>query len=400
MVQETMSTPIPTYSGACISNVVGAIAISLAKNRDGDRWPSPDRIYSKLDSSASEMDLDASDWFPKAIQSANQTVLFVVDGLGSHQLERYAKDLPNFSRLLGTTISSVAPTTTATALTSIASGLSPIQHGIVGYRMRLEPGIILNSLTWTGRNAPEGFSPDPRTVVTNEPFFGLDASIVSKSAYANTGFTRAYLGDSKSIGFRFPSTMIAEVGGLLAEGAPFVYCYYEGLDSVAHEYGFGGYYEAELRVVDYFLGLLIDLLPSGASLVLTADHGQVEVVGPPIVLDSGIDKYVTQMSGEGRFRWLHLQPGSLQRCQEKASELYGDLAWVLTKQEVIESGLFGHFDSSRASVLGRLGDLALVSREPVAFYDPTDAGPMELICRHGSLTKEEMDVPLIGLLAT
>ena len=43
----------------------------------------------------------------------------------------------------------------------------------------------------------------------------------------------------------------------------------------------------------------------------------------------------------------------------------------------------------------RLGDVALVAREPIAFEDPNDTGPFELQGRHGSLTSAEVMVPLL-----
>jgi hypothetical protein len=51
------------------------------------------------------------------------------------------------------------------------------------------------------------------------------------------------------------------------------------------------------------------------------------------------------------------------------------------------------------AVRSRLGDVALVAFEPVSFHDPEDSGPFELICRHGSLTSAEVNVPLVGASA-
>ena len=63
---------------------------------------------------------------------------------------------------------------------------------------------------------------------------------------------------------------------LLAGGEPFVYAYYDGIDKVAHEYGLGEHYDAELAAVDRLVADVLAVLPAGAVLLVTADHGQVD----------------------------------------------------------------------------------------------------------------------------
>jgi hypothetical protein len=69
------------------------------------------------------------------------------------------------------------------------------------------------------------------------------------------------------------------------------------------------------------------------------------------------------------------------------------VAWVVSRDQVVDEGWFGPKVSDAARA--RLGDVALVAREPVAFHDPDDSGPYELVGRHGSLTSAEMLVPLL-----
>ncbi len=56
-----------------------------------------------------------------------------------------------------------------------------------------------------------------------------------------------------------------------------MYCYYGGIDKIAHERGFGPYYDAELRTADRLVGDLIDAVGPGTAVLVTADHGQVHV---------------------------------------------------------------------------------------------------------------------------
>jgi predicted AlkP superfamily pyrophosphatase or phosphodiesterase len=184
------------------------------------------------------------------------------------------------------------------------------------------------------------------------------------------------------------------VAELLAQGDRLVYAYYSGVDTIAHEQGFGAYYDAELATTDDLVRQVIDVLPAGAVVVVTADHGQIEVGDRIIVPPAELLNLLTLQSGEGRFRWLHAKPGAAAAVLEMAQERFGSSTWVVSAEQVLDEGWMGR--SMRPAVRSRLGDVALVPHEPIAFFDPDDSGPFELICRHGSLTSAEMRVPLLA----
>jgi len=87
-------------------------------------------------------------------------------------------------------------------------------------------------------------------------------------------------------------------------------------------------------------------------------------------------------------------PGAEKDLTQMAKETFKDSAWVMSKKETIDAGLFGPIVSE--TVRRRLGDVALIAREKVGFTDPAEKMPFQLITRHGSLTKEEMHVPLLS----
>ena len=101
----------------------------------------------------------------------------------------------------------------------------------------------------------------------------------------------------------------------------------------------------------------------------------------------------SMQSGEGRFRWLHARAGRARALWEAASEHHGADAWILTRDEVVSGQWLGPVVTEAA--LARLGDVAVVARTDIAFHDPLDTGPYELVGRHGSLTSAEMLVPLL-----
>lgn len=357
---------LPDYGGACITNVIPALL--------GQSGTTPD-------------------WLPdEAI--ADQVVLLVLDGLGWEQLQQNRESVPYLASLAGRPVSSVAPTTTAAALTSISTGLTPGEHGLVGYRMSVD-GTVLNVLRWhaDGRDARAVLP--PHEIQHAPAFLGQRPMVVTRAEFVETGFTQAHMDGVRFCGYRMPSTLVFETARLLREGEPFVYAYYEGLDKVAHEYGLGAQYKAELVAIECMIRYLVEALPSGASLVITADHGQVEVGNNVIDLRPEVLSHVSHQSGEGRFRWLHARPGRARALLDVARSNHEDNAWVVSKDETIEEGWFGPVVTDAAR--SRLGDVALVARNDVAFVDPADTGPFNLVGRHGSLTSAEMLVPLLAV---
>jgi predicted AlkP superfamily pyrophosphatase or phosphodiesterase len=191
-----------------------------------------------------------------------------------------------------------------------------------------------------------------------------------------------------------PSTLVTRVRQLLAADEPFVYAYYDGIDKVAHEHGIGDAYDDELVAADRLVAAILDVLPAGAVLVVTSDHGQVDVGDKVVAISADILGLTFMISGEGRFRWLHARPGMQDRLAETARDLYSGQAWVRERDAAVAENWFGGALSSDAAT--RLGDVVLAPFEPVAFLDPGDVGEVKLRSRHGSLTTAEMLVPLLA----
>ncbi len=335
------------------------------------------------------------DWFPPVVREAERAVLLVLDGLGWDQFEANRHLLPTLSSMTGRSIHTVAPTTTATALTSITTGLTPAEHGLIGYRMVLG-GDIVNVLRWAVGNQLVRRSHPPRDAQPYEPFLGHAVPVVSPAELQSSAFSEAHLRGCSPHGWRAASSISVEAAALLDAGERFVYCYYGGVDKIAHERGFGPYYDAELRVADRLVGDLIEAVGPGTAVLITADHGQVHVADRVVVPSAAMLAGVSLQSGEGRFRWLHTQPGALDAVVEAATEEVGAVAWVVTRDQMLDEHWFG--PTMAPVVRARIGDVALVAREPVSFHDPADSGPFELICRHGSLTSAEVNVPLLAVL--
>ena len=329
---------------------------------------------------------------PEDVVGARQVVLLVVDGLGWHQLNERLDLVPTLSAGKGGAITTVAPSTTVTALTSISTGLAPGEHGMMGYRMDLGKRAV-QMLRWADDRGDVRELFPPLTVQPTPPFLGASVPILSKAELEGTAFTEAHLRGGKPQGWRVASSIPVRIGQLLEMGTPFVYAYYDGVDKVAHERGFGPYYDAELQFVDSLISQIVERLTPDAVLLVTADHGQVHVGDNTIGLDARLVRHVQFRSGEGRFRWLHVR-GAVDEVMTIASDLYADRAWVVSREQTVDEGWFGPRVTDVARK--RLGDVALVAHADVSFDDPGDHGAFELVCRHGSLTAAEMDVPLLA----
>jgi predicted AlkP superfamily pyrophosphatase or phosphodiesterase len=335
-------------------------------------------------------------WLPGPLRLARQVVLLVLDGLGWLQLRERERVAPFLADLEGFAISSVAPTTTATALTSLTLGLPPAGHGIVGYKFLVEGPSgdeILNVLRWTTRSGDaRGFLP-PSRLQHLAAFGGRRVPVVSKADFSGSGFSQAHQRGGREVSWVVPSSLPPLVRALLSEGEPFVYAYYDGIDKVAHASGLGGLYAAELGYVDRVVSDIVAVLPPGAALAVTADHGQVEVGDRARAMAPEVAAKTELMSGDARFRWLHSRPGLADALYEAAASRYADEAWVATRDQVLTAGVFGGVPS--ADACGRLGDVVVVPFGATAYLDPHDAGDVRLVCRHGGLSREELDVPLL-----
>ncbi|MFN2613247.1 MAG: alkaline phosphatase family protein [Actinomycetota bacterium] len=355
-----MNPTAPDYAGACVSNIVPAILGSSSRS-----------------------------WLPAPARDASQIVLLVLDGLGWSELRK--RRPPVLSSMEGGSITTVVPSTTATVLTSITTGAPSAEHGIVALRM-LVGDVSLHVLKWL---AFGGDAPDPEKLQTVKPFLGTPVPIVTRSSYQRSGFTVAHLRGARYFGWYTTSTLVERVRRLVRDGERFVYAYYDGVDHLAHVRGLNdGFYEAELAFADRLVGEMMAVLPADAALIVTADHGQVDLpVGSWMQLPGDVLARVREQSGEARFRFLYSDdPASLlAACREQL----GDAAWVFSRDELIESRLLGP-KAPRPEVAARLGDVVLAARAPVGFIDPAFPEEVRLRSAHGSLTEAEMIVPLLG----
>jgi hypothetical protein len=326
-------------------------------------------------------------------------VVFLIDGLGANLLQRYADYAPYLAELLAQQAPGTAgvPSTTATSLTSLGTGLTPGSHGLVGFTSRV-PGTndLLNALLWDRDVDPLEWQPH-ETAFSRLRAKGVSTTVVNKREFAGSGLTVAahrgadYVGADK-VGERIAGAVVAS-----GQRPALTYLYDGDLDWTGHRHGVASTpWLQQLSMIDSEAEQLREALPISTRLLVVADHGMVD--SPP---DRRVDvdehhelrDGVALIGGEARFRHLYCRGGAVDDVVATWRGFLGDRAEVLTRSDVIERGWFGPVDPQ---VLPRLGDVVVACGDDTAVMSSRDF-PYEttLVGLHGSLTPDEMMIPLL-----
>jgi hypothetical protein len=336
---------------------------------------------------------------PLHLPEAPAYVVFLVDGLGAELLAAHAHAAPYLSSLLtpesrGT---SGVPSTTATSLTCLGTGLTPGTHGVVGFTSRV-PGSdrLLNALFWDKDVDPLEWQPHP-TLFTTLAAAGVQVTTVNKREFRGSGLTVAAQrgGDyvaADRVGERVAGTVSA------AAGTPsFTYVYDGDLDWTGHRYGIASaQWVQQLASIDAEAEQLREALPGSARLVVVADHGMVDCLdGHRLDIDDdpALREGVVLLGGEARFRHVYCAGGAVDDVAARWRERLGERAVVLVREEAVAQGWFGEVSGS---VLPRLGDVVAAARGSWGLFSSSDFSyETRLIGLHGSLTSAEMLIPLM-----
>lgn len=325
-------------------------------------------------------------------------VVLLVDGLGAAALDAhrgYARHLHAAPRR--DTLQTVFPSTTASALASLTTGEMPGVHGLIGYLGFDSSGDrVVNSLTGWDRVDAATWQRVP-TLFERARDADIPAFAVGPSRYRDSGFTAAVLRGAEYRPGESVGERLAEVRRVHATTQrSLCYVYAPELDMAAHASGLdSGAWRAALEEVDAEVGAFVGTLARDAGLLITGDHGGLDIPREAhVVVDEALLDGVRHVSGEPRCLALHLEPDvdpASVAARWHAAE--GARAWVATREEAVAAGFFGDVDPD---VLPRIGQVIIAARRPVAYYlDPADRG-RGMVGQHGSLSAEEVAVPLLG----
>jgi hypothetical protein len=332
---------------------------------------------------------------------SGRELVFLVDGLGADVLSKYAEVAPTLSRMvLHGTITTSFPSTTATSLATLTTGEMPGAHGMLGYTVQVprSGGRVLNSLKWDERVDPVIWQPVP-TLFERASAAGITTTHVAAKRYENTGFTRAVFRGAHYRGANVSADLISETVAALQKSPSFVYLYVNDVDSAGHSDGVGSdKWLAALKSVDELVQALMQKLPNGTRIWLTADHGMINVEEKIILgQDNDLLTDVAVIAGEPRMRHLYLSADSANAENEVISRwqsALGSKVTMHTRQSAITAGLFGPNVSLDASE--RAGDVIAIAQGNVVLLDPERADKEgAMIGHHGGDSVIESSVPLL-----
>ena len=336
---------------------------------------------------------------------AQRVCLVLVDGLGRLLLEQEAAHAPFLAAGLAAASTLIAgcPSTTATSLGSFGTGLPPGRHGLVGYEvMDPDRGVLLNELRWDPATDPFVWQPHP-TVFQTLTAAGIPVTQIGNPEFRGSGLTTAALRGGEFIGTKLLEDRVdAAVETLAGPGPALVYVYWGDVDGAGHQHGCRSpQWRDALGHVDRQLARLAARLGPGTLLLITADHGMVDVPhADRMDLADRPDLHgaIKVLGGEARFAQVYCQPGAtpaeIAGLAGRLSDAAGDRAWVRTRDEAIAEGWFGPVESR---VNGRIGDVVVAGIGSFALIDSRTARRqvLALIGQHGSLTAAEQLVPLL-----
>ena len=345
------------------------------------------------------------------LPGASRVCVLLVDGLGWQLLGEHGDVAPFLASLAAgrEPITAGFPSTTATSIAALGTGLPTGEHGLVGYTFATADDELINVLGWSrhgvGRPAdlreqlvPEQVQPRP-TMFERAVQAGVTTRLVAARSQRDSGLTRAVLRGGEFRGVHALGDLAATaVDALRADDRVLCYAYHADLDLLGHVYGPGTEpWRFQLGHIDRLASTIADRLPSDGMLVVTADHGMVTVTEADRV-DFDTDPYlregVRMLGGEARARHVYTEPGALGDVRDTWQEVLGERTWIVTRDEAVESGWFGPRVSDHAR--GRIGDLVVAARGNTAVVrSATEPVLSRFAGQHGSLTAAEQLIPLL-----
>ena len=336
------------------------------------------------------------------LAGVRRIAVLLVDGLGWYQLPLAAPYAPTLAELAADARQLTAgfPSTTPTSLVSLGAGAPPGAHGVLGFRVNV-PGTehVLTHIAWRDEPDPLRWQPLP-TQLERAAAAGVTVTAVTRPEFEGSGLTLSAYRGGVFRGATGVEELAREMLAALTAGSgpTLVSGYYPDLDREGHLAGVGSLsWRAAAAEIDQLLVRLLDGLPPDAALLVTADHGQLNIPTEhrwDVDEDPRLRNGVRLITGEPRVRYLHVVPGAAEDVIAVWRGVLGEAAWVVGRDEAIAAGWFGPVPEEH---LERIGDVVVACHGTHAVVASRSDHPKEssLVAYHGSYTGAEMMIPLI-----
>lgn len=344
---------------------------------------------------------------PNILSQARNLLLIVIDGLGDdYLLEHFGDGL--LARLRIGRLSSVFPSTTATAVTSYLTGLAPAQHAMTGWHMHypeLGAGSVTAVLPLHARAGTPEVALEPEALFDSVSLFDRierPGYAVAPADIVDSAFNRHHCGRAQRVGYVGLEAMFDTLRTLVGVPGPkFVHAYYPELDSLAHRHGVASRKVADAcatleHALDRFLA---DIATSGTRVLISADHGFIDA--PPERVIS-LDEHPTAaamlrnpLCGERRASYAYIRPGAEAAFEDYVRQAWHGVVDLYRSTDLVARGWFGPLPPN-PRLLGHIGDYTLIPREDWTLVDwlPGERR-YRLVGVHGGTSSAEMFVPLL-----
>ena len=380
---------LPDYEGGSIVNLMRSL---------GDACDAPALPYAPLRNAKVSLH-----------DTARNVVLLVLDGLGFHYLQRHGAG-GHLQRHLQARLTSVFPSTTASAITTYLTGLAPQQHALTGWHMYFsELDAIAAVLPLRPRGAGAFDAPPgslPRRLFGHASFFeriGRRSVFVSPRSIAGSEFNRYHSARAEVREYATMAELFGQMSSALREAAEptYLYAYFSELDTLSHIHGVDSpQVAAQFAALDEAFGALLAALSGSDTLVLAcADHGfidspperQIDLAQHPALAAT----LARPLCGERRVAYCYLRPGEAPRFEDYVRERLVECADLHRGRTLVEQGWFGP-GAADPRLASRVGDYVLVMRENWTLIDWMEGEKRyRQIGVHAGVSADEMYVPLI-----
>jgi len=339
------------------------------------------------------------------LRDARNVVLLIIDGLGDNYLMRRGAG-GELARRRRASLTSVFPSTTASAITTSYTGRTPLEHGLTGWFTYFgEAGCVSAALPFRSRGdhlplARRGVTPE-QVYVCGSIFESLpEASfVVTDKEIIDSEYNTCHCRGAQRLAYETLNELVAQTEAAVKSGADrkFIYAYWPVYDMVSHRYGSESAEAFEqLGKIDEAFGVLLARLAGTESLVIaTADHGFIDVAPEEsFELPQSLAPLLRlPLCGERRVAYCHVHDAPL--FIRKAKDWLGERADVVESKELVNDGWFGP-GTPHPRFAERIGDVALVMRGRYTVKDWTPGESRHLhIGNHGGTSDDEMLIPLI-----
>lgn len=346
---------------------------------------------------------------PAEVASARNIVLVLIDGLGFNYLNVHGAGGAIASCIKGR-LTSVFPSTTASAITTSFTGMAPAEHGLTGWFTWFpEAGTIAAALPFKPRAAGDSLEQRgiaPAALYRGTPLFDsldTDACVVSYRPIIDSNYNRHYCGHATRLAYDDLAGFVVQTETAVKSSSrrKFVYAYYPEFDTSAHRYGVAG---AETSAVfagidAAFEDLLRRLSGTDTAVILTADHGFVDCPAENALELSDAPQLeallARPLTGERRVAFCHVLDGKKEEFTGRASAWLAGRADVIDGRIPLDEGWFGGGDL-HPRIADRAGDVVLLMRDNYTVKDWLPGEPRHLhIGNHGGMSADEMYIPLV-----